>query len=339
MPEFLHLRSGQKSEEGCHAGIVALFMPFEHPVGGATDNAVLGGLHPSFHRQRGHIPGKIFDRFFEFGDAADGIDIDCGILGDEFRLGSLVLLAAIEKAFVVHPLLEPGDVIDHLVIVDGQFAIQALVSVGFGGKGQVVNGAVVFDLGPGLPGGDHAAGHTGGHDGFKDLTQLVPCYRIFFGEDRQSGLLEQVDIVVHYGCGGIKRHGHQIALGIHVVGEHRLHIVLPVYIVAKILHQLVNRVDHSGHHHGLGAHFKRLQHVGMFFGPNGGNAGVDRFIIVALIGLDDHVFVLGGIEFLHHGFNRLAPGAAHGMPPMDFNGFGHCLGNRKNDNQYRRCKQ
>ena len=37
-------------------------------------------------------------------------------------------------------------------------------------------------------------------------------------------LMKDADIVIHNGCGGVKRHGHEVSVGIHVIGKNRLEI-------------------------------------------------------------------------------------------------------------------
>ena len=92
-------------------------------------------------------------------------------------------------------------------------------------------------------------------------------------------------------------------------------------MITLISHELVNRVNGPGKHHGQGAHFEALQDVGMFFGPIGGDTGIDRLVVVALVGFHNHVVALGCIESVHDLFQGFTAGPPHGMPPMNFNGL------------------
>ena len=213
------------------------------------------------------------------------------------------------------------------------------VAVGFAGKGQIVNGAVIFHLDPGLPGGHHAFFDAGGHQLGRDVPHLVPGEGFGFGRQVDAGLFEQIHIVVHDRGRRVEGHGQQVAVFIHIVGKHGLQIGGPVNLVALVIHQLVDRINGTGEHHGEGADLEGLQDVGLFLGPVGGHTGIDGLVVVALVGFDHDIVALGGIEGIHDLLQGFAAGTPHGVPPLDFNGFGQHLTGRENDHHSQNDEQ
>jgi len=69
---------------------------------------------------------------------------------------------------------------NYLGIIDDQFSIKAFVPVGPGGKGNIMDGAVIFNLGPGLPPGDHASGHAGFNQPAGYFAKFIPGYMLCF---------------------------------------------------------------------------------------------------------------------------------------------------------------
>jgi len=64
----------------------------------------------------------------------------------------------------------------NLGIINNKFAIKAFISIGLCGKWDIMDSAVVFHLCPGLPSGDHAAGHAGFNQFAGYFAELIPGY-------------------------------------------------------------------------------------------------------------------------------------------------------------------
>ena len=69
--------------------------------------------------------------------------------------------------------------------------------------------------------------------------------------------------------------------------------------------------------------------MGLFLGAICGNTGIDRFVITPFVSTDNHIVRLGIIKGLHHRGNYFAPGAFHGMPPIDGNWLCQRLAGKK----------
>jgi len=67
----------------------------------------------------------------------------------------------------------------------------------------------------------------------------------------------------------------------------------------------------------------------LFFRPVCGNAGIDGFVITPFVSTHNHIVRLGIIECLNHCIYYFAPGAFHGMPPIDGDWLCQCLTGKK----------
>ncbi len=101
-----------------------------------------------------------------------------------------------------------------------------LIAIGLTCKRDVMDGTVVFHLGPGLPCRYHTVGSDAAFNQFFGyLTQLIPGNGFSFGKRLDSGFCKHIDIVVHDRGRRVERHGHQIVVGIHIIGKYGLEIV------------------------------------------------------------------------------------------------------------------
>ena len=70
--------------------------------------------------------------------------------------------------------------------------------------------------------------------------------------------------------------------------------------------------------------------MGLFAGAECGDAGIQRFGIITLVALNNHIVALTGVEVRDLTLDQLAKAACERMPKMDFR-LRHCGHRRHND--------
>ena len=206
--------------------------------------------------------------------------------------------------------------------VDRELGVHATDAVLLGADGQVVPGAEVLHMHPRRPAGGVDAALAAGLELAGSDAELLPG--LGRGVGVQPGLLEGVLVDVEHRRGRIEGHRQHIALAVGVVARHRRDIRLRVEGLARILHQLVDRLDRAlGRHHRGGAHLEHLHDVRRIAGPEGGDRGGHRLGVAALVDRHHLVVLLAGIEAGGHLAHAVAERTGHRMPPLD---FCRCLG-------------
>ena len=141
-----------------------------------------------------------------------------------------------------------------------------------------------------------------------------------------AGLLQCVElthITMRRRVEGERQH---LALRGRVVAGDRRQIGLRIERLAGILHQLIDRLDRAvGGHHGRGADLEHLDDVRRVAGTERRDAGVHGVRIAALVGRDDLVVGLRGVEIVGELVDDVVVAAGHGVPPLD---FGDCMRRR-----------
>src|SRR3990167_2756462 len=145
---------------------------------------------------------------------------------------------------------------------------------------------------------------------------LCPRGGGFFSVQARS--LERVLVVIKHGGGAVEREAQHLAVGCGVVAGHGGNVDLGVKFVASVGHDLAHGDDRTfAGHHGGGTHFEHLQDVGCIARTESGHSGGHGFVVSALEGGQDAVFLLAGVEFLGQVIDPFAVHGGHGVPPLD----------------------
>ena len=148
------------------------------------------------------------------------------------------------------------------------------------------------------------------------LEHLGPGLRRLVGIEAR--LLEGVAVVPHDRARRVEGHGQHLALGGRVVAGDGGQVGLGIEGLAGLLHQHVHGLHGTGRrHHGRGADLEHLHDVGGIAGAERGDAGVHGVGVATLVGGDDLVVLLGGVEVAGELDDDLVVGPRQRVPPLD----------------------
>ncbi len=203
--------------------------------------------------------------------------------------------------------------------IEHQARVGAAEAVVLGRVQRVVPGREAFQVDPALPVGGVGAVAARGLDLGRILHHLGPGPGRLLGIE--AGLLEGVLVVVEDRGRAVERERQHLALGGRVVAGHRGDVDLLVELLAGFLHHGGHRLDRAlGAHHRGGADLEYLQDRRGAAGAEGGDAGGQRLVVVALVDRHDLVLGLAGVELAGNLVDLVVQRALHCMPPLDFDG-------------------
>ena len=201
--------------------------------------------------------------------------------------------------------------------IDLELGAEAADAVFQRGDRQVVPCAEVLDVHPARPAGGVDALLAAGLELAGGNGKFLPGLRCRIRIE--PGFLVGVLIDVEHRRRGIEREGQHVAFAVGVVTGHRAHVGFGVELLARILHQLVDRHDRAlGTHHGCRPDLEHLNDVGRLAGSEGGDRRRHGFAITALVDGHHLVVLLAGIKTAGHGIDAVAVRAGHRVPPLDF---------------------
>ena len=201
--------------------------------------------------------------------------------------------------------------------VELQLGVEAVDSVRTGCQRHVVPHRELLDVQPGDPGAREAA-----------LVIASSLELLGGGEDIRPGLRrglgikpglpERIVVDPHHRRRGIEREGQHLALRGRVIARHRRQIGLRLELLARIGHQLVDRLHRPlGRHHRRRADLENLNDMRRVAGTERRDTRVHGIRIGTLVTDDDLVVLLGGVEILGELDHHVIVGASHGVPPLD----------------------
>ena len=191
---------------------------------------------------------------------------------------------------------------------------------------QVVPSAEVLDMHPRRPAGGINALLSGGLQLAGNHCEFLPGLRRGAVE---AGLFERILVDVEHRSRTVEGQRQHVAFAVGVIARDRGKIVLRVERLARLLHQLVDRLDRALRtHHGRGPDLEHLQNVRRVAGAERGDRRGHRFGVLSLEDRDDLVFLLAGVEAVGELVDLVVERPLHRMPPLDFG-----LGSRSSGEQ------
>ena len=294
---------------------MAVILARHHPKGGAPDDGVL-------RRARDITPiGQRVNLEVELGFGLDA-RVAGRALGEE-RAGAgaeigatFVAAALVDELALLGPVTQRLDVLDLHGTVELELRVEPGETVLLAREGDVVIGGEVLELDPALPGGGHRAVDARGLQLVKHLAHVVP--------GGQRGILGHARRVQHVAVDpenrgrGVERQRQHLTVGGGVIPLHRADIIVGIERHAGIGHHLIDRLNRAlGGHHRRGADLEHHQDVGLLACTEGRDPGIERFRVVALVGRNDLVIALAGVEVLDLLIDQFTKAAREGVPELD----------------------
>ena len=134
----------------------------------------------------------------------------------------------------------------------------------------------------------------------------------------QAGGLEGVLVVIEDRGRTVERQAQHLTARRRVIACHCRDVGLGIELRATHRHHFADRLDRAfGSHHRGRADFIDLQDVRRVAGAECGHGGGEGLTVASLVGGDDDVVLLGGVEILCQIVHPFAERTAHGMPPLN----------------------
>ena len=135
----------------------------------------------------------------------------------------------------------------------------------------------------------------------------------------EAGLLERVLVDVEHRRRAVERQRQHLPLRRRVITGHRGHVRLRIELLARLGHQLVDRLDRALRvHHRRRAHLEHLHDRRRVLRAVGGDRRGHRLGIRALEDRHDLVVGLFLVEAIGEAVDAIAERTRHRMPPLDF---------------------
>jgi hypothetical protein len=135
----------------------------------------------------------------------------------------------------------------------------------------------------------------------------------------EPGGAEQILVVIEDRGRGVEREGQHVAGDVGIIAGDGGQIGGRRKILRLVAHQLEHRIDRAARgHHGGGGDLVDLHDRRLAARTKREDRGRHRLRIITLVGRDDPVFGLRGVEIGGEFFQMLAELPRHRMPPVDF---------------------